>query len=245
MWDGKVPLGSAARPCQWKNVTLGRQAFPVELCLDGNGDEESNLKCDDALQIVNNLHQDGIYVNVGSNRGYCALRILLDTTLKVIAVEPHPVKLFHLTSTLLKLDPSVQERIIVLPIAAGDREDTAFLFSGDRNYGPDVEARFRVESLEVPIHRLDRVLSSSSTNTISLIHVDTGGGMECSVLQGISELHVDSLLFKTHEQGERNNCTKSGLREIVQKSGFSLNLEKNCRRHMSKLICTVLPDSSI
>lgn len=237
MWDGKVPLGSAAIPCHWKNVTLGSNGYPVELCSDGY-DQEPNLECDDAWQIVRNLDQDGIYVNVGSSLGYCALRILLDSALTVIAVEPHPVKLFHLTSTLLKLDASVRERIIVLPIAAGYREDTAFLFSGDRNYGPDVEARFRVESLEVPIHRLDRVLSSS-TNSISLIHVDTGGGMECSVLQGLSELKVDSVLFETHEQ-EHNNCTKSGLIEIVQKLGFSLNLEQNCRRRMAKLVCTVV-----
>jgi FkbM family methyltransferase len=236
MWDGKAPLGSAARPCHWKNVTLGLNGYHVELCLDGF-DQEPNLECHEVWQIVRNAHQDGVYVNVGSSLGYCALRILVDSALTVVAVEPHPVKLFHLTSTLLKLNASVRERIIVLPMAAGFREDTAFLFSGDRNYGPDVEASFRDESLEVPIHRLDRVLSSS-LNAISLIHVDTGGGMECSVLQGLSELQVDSLLIETNEQ-EQNNCTKSGLRKIIQKLGFSLNLEKDCRRRVSKLVCIV------
>jgi FkbM family methyltransferase len=242
IWDGKVPLGSAARPCRWKNATLGSKGFIVELCLDGY-DQEPNTECDEAWQIVRNLNQDGIYVNVGSSLGYCALRILLDSALTVIAVEPHPVKLFHLTSTLLKLNASLRERIIVLPIAAGYRDDTAFLFSGDRNYGPDVDARFRGESLEVPIHRLDRVLSS--LNTIRLVHVDTGGGMECSVLQGLSELQqVNSLLFETHEQ-EQNNCTKSGLIEIVQKLGLSLNFEEDCMRHMTNLVCTVANSNKI
>ena len=237
VWDGNAPMGSAARPCRWKNVTVG-SATNVELCLDAeDADEETigSLGCDDAWKVARNL-QDGIYVHIGSNAEFCMMRMVLQSSMNVIVVEPHPIKLFHLTSTIMKLDARFRERIIVLPIAAGDREDTAFLFSGDRNYGDDVDEKFRNESLEVPIHRLDHVLWLSRTR-IGLIHIATGGGRECGILQALSDSQIDSIVVETHTQ-PRNNCTKLNLMRSVRELGFSMNMKKDCNRRKNKLVCS-------
>lgn len=236
VWDGNAPLGSAARPCLWKNVTMG-SAANVELCLDvEHYDEETSLGCDDAWKVATNL-QDGFYVHIGSNAGFCMIRIILESSMNVIVVEPHPIKLFRLTSTILKLDAKFRERIIVLPIAAGDQEDAAFLFSGDRNYGDNVDEQFRNESLEVPIHRLDRVLWLSRTR-IGLIHIDASGGRECGILQALSDSQIDSIVLETHARG-RNNCTELNVMHNLRELGFSMNMEKDCSRRTNKLVCSV------
>jgi FkbM family methyltransferase len=237
IWDGIAPLGSAARPCRWKNVNVG-SISNVEMCLDiEEHNHEISLGCEEACKVARNL-EDGIYVNIGSSSGLCLMRILLESSMNVIAVEPHPVKLFHLTSTILKLDVRLRERIIVLPIAAGDRENSAFLFSGDRNYGDDVDDIFRNEAVEVPIHRLDRVMWLSRTR-IGLIHIDTGGGRECGILQALSDSSIDAIVLETHAPA-KNNCTELNLINSVRDLGFSLNIRKDCRRWTKKLVCSAI-----
>mmetsp|Transcript_38686 Transcript_38686/g.81070 ORF Transcript_38686/g.81070 Transcript_38686/m.81070 type:complete len:233 (+) Transcript_38686:52-750(+) len=62
---------------------------------------------------------DGLYVEVGANIGACILEMLLSTNANIIAFEPHPRNLFHLRSTISKLDPSMQDRVVIVPTALG------------------------------------------------------------------------------------------------------------------------------
>ena len=249
MWDGKAPLGSVARPCVWKNISFfgdnpSAALHTVEMCLDNNhNDTRHVIYCEEAWGAAQEM-TDGIVVNVGSDFGMCVLRMLVTTSNKIIAVEPHPVKLFHLTSTLLKLDLKLRERVVVLPMAAGSRDDTVLFFTGKHNYGSmhNVSEEFQDESTEVPIHRLDSVFSSTA-QSIGLLRINTGG-MTCDVLQGLHGLKVDSLLFETRDWAA---CSKSELRhqwvQTTLSMGFKIDLEKNCLeekwpRGKDKLVCS-------
>jgi hypothetical protein len=65
----------------------------------------------------------GIFLEVGANIGTCTLEFLLLTDAYIIAVEPSPFNLYHLTRTLHMAalqNPALASRVAVLTLAAGD-----------------------------------------------------------------------------------------------------------------------------
>lgn len=65
----------------------------------------------------------GIFLEIGANIGTCTLEFLLLTDAYIIAVEPSPFNLYHLTRTLHMAalqNPALASRVAVLTLAAGD-----------------------------------------------------------------------------------------------------------------------------
>lgn len=231
IWNGKEPLGSAAKPCRWQDVTIGgggSSTLQIKQMCRAEDENEKDSRSSTQGEISTCAHlpkrtKQGIYVDVGSGFGACVLTVLAQTKAKVIAVEPHPIKLYHLTSTLLRLDLTLRDRVVVLPIAAGHRDDLAYLFTAERNYAGTIGEEFRNESVEVAIRRLDAVLATSTAaNRITLMKIDAQG-MECDILRGTRGLKMDQIYLETHESDlKRFNCSRSTLEDLSEEHGFLL-----------------------
>mmetsp|Transcript_13914 Transcript_13914/g.20763 ORF Transcript_13914/g.20763 Transcript_13914/m.20763 type:complete len:441 (-) Transcript_13914:50-1372(-) len=166
---------------------------------------------------------DGLYVEIGANIGSCVMEMLLSTNANIIAFEPHPRNLFHLRSTISKLHPSLQNRVLIVPTALGGASATSKIYSAKNNMGNSVVGRVikdyetqeirESEQHEISIERLDSILdvdafassSSSSSHThahhnssIRLMKMDAQG-FECHVLDGMGRVipqHIQSLHFE-------------------------------------------------
>lgn len=154
---------------------------------------------------------DGLYVEVGANIGSCVMEMLLSTNANIIAFEPHPRNLFHLRSTISKLDPSMQNRVVIVPIALGEATATSKIFSAKNNMGNSVVGRAikdyetqemrESEEHEIAIERMDSILDvggALSHTHIRLMKMDAQG-FECHVLEGMGSVlpqYIQALHFE-------------------------------------------------
>ena len=87
----------------------------------------------------------GVLLEVGANIGACTVELLLRTRATIIAVEPSPSNLFYLTRSLrlaAKREPSIADRVVVLPFGAGDVANSSVpLFTQANNSGNSVLGR--------------------------------------------------------------------------------------------------------
>ena len=146
----------------------------------------------------------GVLLEVGSNIGACTVELLLRTRASIIAVEPSPSNLFYLTRSLrlaAKREPSIADRVVVLPIGAGDVANASIpLFTQANNSGNSVLGRaFTADcSREDPacwrrsMHRggtvgilpLDEVFPLG-LGGVRLLKLDAQG-YECKILDGLA-----------------------------------------------------------
>ena len=60
------------------------------------------------------------YRPVGANLGACVFEMLFSVPdVLIVAVEPQPLNVFRLTSTLSQLDWEKRKRVVVFPVALG------------------------------------------------------------------------------------------------------------------------------
>ena len=81
------------------------------------------------------------FLELGANIGACTIALLLDTEARIIAFEPSPINQFYLTRSLqlaARRYPSIAERVVVYPLAAGDAWAQAPLFAESKNLGNSV-----------------------------------------------------------------------------------------------------------
>ena len=77
-------------------------------------------------------------LEIGANIGACTIELLVRTSARVIAFEPNPIALFHLTRNLQRAARQwshVASRVVVYPIAAGDRSLQSSIFTQEGNLG--------------------------------------------------------------------------------------------------------------
>lgn len=79
----------------------------------------------DALPSLWNKSQSksNLYVEIGANIGSCVTKMLLSTNVSIVAFEPHPMNLLCLKETISKLEPELQNRIVLVPTALGENQD--------------------------------------------------------------------------------------------------------------------------
>ena len=92
----------------------------------------------------------GVLLEVGSNIGACTVELLLRTHAKIIAFEPNPANLFHLTHSLHRLaqrDATMANRVVVYPIGLGDaRDEPAHVVTEVGNLGNSIVLESRPSS---------------------------------------------------------------------------------------------------
>lgn len=106
--------------------------------------------------------------------------------------QPDPRNIFHLTSTLAKLEPELRKRVYVFPVALGSAPGESKIYAAADNKGNAVvgqEIKDKghpnqtfLEPLKIPVERLDDLLDTTS-HYPHLVKMDAQG-YECYILEG-------------------------------------------------------------
>lgn len=151
--------------------------------------------CDILPDIWNKLDkaQNSVYLDIGANIGSCVMEMLLSTDAEIIAFEPHPMNLFNIMSTMLKMDDEYKKRLTLVPVGLGGQTLTSTIFAADNNMGnsvignfvKDTEDQITSENLQFEVHveRLDSILDAKNLH-IPLVKLDVQG-FECHVMEGM------------------------------------------------------------
>ena len=168
-----------------------------------------------------------VHVEIGANIGSCVMQVLLTTDATVYAFEPHPVNLFHLTSTLMNLDESYRNRVHLFPIALGAETGSSKIYMNRRNAGnAQVQrsgATVREGETKIAIERLDDILDNDIK--ITQMKMDAQG-FECFIVNGMPQTlrNTKSLVFEVEEDqvNRFKECTPAALVSSVKQSGFEI-----------------------
>ena len=200
---GDPPLAHENLRCAWHNTSLGM------MCLHPQWDVISSYvrfngrwpECD---KLVKGLveerqlrherggggHRGGTFLEVGANIGACTLMLLLAGA-QVTAIEPSPVNLYYLTSTLnaaYSLHPEWAGRATVYPLAAGERVTNSTVYIQPNNLGHSVvghQDQSKYVGYSIDVVPLDHLLPRDARFDMMKIDVE---GYECRVLQGAEAL---------------------------------------------------------
>ena len=153
IWTPDMPPIPAVRPgggdCWWRYYRVGRVGGAAPMCLVQE-DHISNAIASkghwyDCLLLRRLWYaptadgkQGGLFLDIGSNIGSCTLEFLLYTDAVIIAVEPNPFNLYHLTRSLhrfARINPSIRSRVVVVTLALGDRLQLSSMHTPDGNAG--------------------------------------------------------------------------------------------------------------
>jgi len=185
-------------------------------------------------------------LDIGANIGACTVQMLSLSSASVIAVEPSPVNLFHLTRSL-RLAASAQvgvaSRVTVLPVAVGDAAQRRDMFYEKGNHGDTRMAEVdgsnkttttlfdHLTDSPVEVHQLDDLLKLSIASeqgshlNVSLMKVDTQG-FECRALKGSVALltsgAVESVVCELSKAMLRQLCQPDQVKVFFRKAGYSI-----------------------
>lgn len=197
-----------------------------------------------------------IFVDVGANLGACTLELATRLPfVRVLAFEPGPANLYHLTSTLhmnAMFDQTLLHRVAVLPFALGSQREKAGLVQnggmsfisarGNANGTAALEVA-KEPKTTVKVHTLDKVLLPEAP--VRLIKVDVQG-FECGVfqgaartLQGVASLAVEASGWVTSPMADVLHfmpCCPAALLLWLIRSGHRIetHLDRSTRKHSSK-----------
>lgn len=242
--------------CVW-----ARPSFGGHMCLMDNDRISQHIRkkgywvgCDRYVEMWHTHHQKennlkgrtggqhfDIIVEVGANIGACTLQLLLQTNATILAFEPSPLNLFHLTETLHKTtlgNPLLASRVTIFPIAVGDSNKSDRIFVAKGNAGNSVihetvrDHASQDMSLSYPIEvrTLDYVLSAHAflkSYSISVMKVDAQG-FECRVLSGLSRIAVAGMISTLSIELANGwlspqGCSAQQALEQMRTLGFQLN----------------------
>lgn len=162
-----------------------------------------------------------IYVEIGVNIGSCVMEMLLSTDAPIIAFEPHPKNQLCLKKTIARLEPELQNRIVLVPIALGDEQGSSTIYSAKNNMGNSVVGQiikdydaqeFNEEAqFEIQIERFDSILKLNSMDVdIKLMKLDAQG-YECRIIHGMGTHLPQSIQTIKFEAAQKwtdgQNCT--------------------------------------
>lgn len=185
-------------------------------------------------------------LDVGANLGACTVQMLSLSSASVVAVEPSPVNLFHLTRSL-QLAASAQggiaSRVTVLPVAVGDAAQRREMFYEKGNHGDTRMAEVdgsnkttatlfeHLTDSPVEVHQLDDLLKLSMASHdsprahVPLMKVDTQG-FECRALKGslvlLTSGAVESVVCELSKAMLRQLCAPEQVKEVLRLAGFSI-----------------------
>lgn len=173
--------------------------------------------------IIEELRDDDIYWDVGANIGtHAVLPAAAHPAARVVAVEPHHRNIAKLirNKTLNGLDS-----VSILPIALGDRTETATLHGADDRpgYGSFSLGGAPAETVaDVPVRPGDDVIEDG-VPAPSIVKIDVEGG-ELAVLDGLSETLasgvVRTVFCEVHRQ---EGVSESAVERRLRRFGYDVS----------------------
>lgn len=195
----------------------------------------------------------GVFLEAGANIGACTLT-LLAAGASVVAFEPSPSNLFYLTSSILanqKEFPDWSSRLVLYPVALGDERKSSVIYESRGNAGNSALSKPIGESgreiskfhagneaivkhaFDVPVWRLDDVVSKTSHGPVRLMKMDVQG-YETRLLRGgrkffesrsAKYIHYELAFRWLKAQG----TSAAELHRIVMESGYIVTSCGNMR----------------
>lgn len=221
-----------------------------EMCLNPKDHLSTQLQREgrwrDCAELVSEWNKDpsrGIFLELGANIGACTLEMLLLTSARIVAFEPSPVNLFHLTRSLSlaatrAANDDIASRVVVFPIGAGDASSRSTMFNEKGNFGDSrigtqtaelaaaaaaSHRQFDGISQNIDVYTLDEVFQQ--VKPVHLMKLDIQG-FECRALQGATSLllsgSVKSIIAETSKVLKRQLCTRKLLRDYLRAAGYRI-----------------------
>ena len=179
-----------------------------------------------------------IFLELGANIGACTLEMLLLTSARIIAFEPSPINMFHLTRSLrlaASADAAVEHRVVVFPVGAGDSALRSKMVSDANNFGDTQLSETTRDSDQAHDHALTQIVDVYPLDdifpqpfvpaTVRLMKLDVQG-FECKALLGAAALllsgTVRTVMAETSKLLRRQKCSAAGLRQLLRLAGFSI-----------------------
>ncbi|CAB9501299.1 Inherit from COG: Methyltransferase [Seminavis robusta] len=255
MWDrSSVLFANMNLTCNWNDYRpfiRGEVAPAVPFCAHPLSDDHfvsnsivkkgRHVECDGLPTLLargqgndaSNKDSPIIYVDVGANIGTCVMQMLLTTNATILAFEPHPYNLFVMTSTFMRLDETLRDRIHLFPIALGAESAESTIHMASDNRGHAVVSKvikinnratflppmpIRVEPLDSIVHDGTRV---------HLMKMDAQG-FECYIFDGMKRvLRTSRVVFFELEKKVLNGferCSPQVLWDKFMQLGFQMHV---------------------
>jgi len=226
--------------CEWYHDHV---FFGLSLCLMQNDRISNHVRfhnswsgCTSHVNAIRTIKNVNLVIDAGANIGICTLHFLRETNATVIAIEPSPLNLFFLTSTLHRATtrmPQWKHRVVVLPAALGDATTEEKIFVAAANSGNSV---LRMQTRDHPTQRMDRsfrvpvmTLDDAMYGWTSckdcrdvFLKVDVQG-YECKLLDGMKQtaLSVQSMVIELANGWLKpQNCSTEMALEKIHGLGF-------------------------
>lgn len=206
----------------------------------------------DAWQQAEGSADDSIFLDVGANIGACTIEVLLRTRARVLAFEPHPRNLWHLTRSLRKgtaetlSDAGWASRVAVFPMGLGDLPERRTISvsqdnSGDARLGradasePVASSADAAAPLPIRVQPLDSLLPRVAGQApIRLMKLDVQG-FECKVIKGALQLlmagTVQTIIAELSEALLlQHECSAFRLKRLLTRVGFNIVRETRVTR---------------
>ena len=179
-----------------------------------------------------------IAFDFGANIGLCTLALLLHSNASVVAFEPNPINLYHLTRSLQHVAeefPDIARRVVVYPLGVGEADATRLSCMNPGNGGDSVVAESDCRAgagstgaaldaapQTVTVRRLDALFSPSLAERVRIVKMDVQG-YECRILDSDGGGVLGSV-HAIHAESEppglvRTGCSVSGLRTRLASGG--------------------------
>jgi FkbM family methyltransferase len=150
-----------------------------------------------------------VYVDIGANIGSCVMEMLLSTDAPILVFEPHPKNQLCLRETIARLEPEMQERVMLVPVALGEKEGSSTIYSAFNNMGNSVVGQVvkdydsqkfeENKQHEIRVERLDSIIQPESMGVdVKLLKLDAQG-YECRILEGMGNPSAVSLARSIQE----------------------------------------------
>lgn len=180
------------------------------------------------------------YFDIGGNIGSWIMQMLMTTSAKIVAFEPHPMNLQLLTSTLMKLENHVRERITLFPFALGSESFESTIIAAKNNRGNSIVGGKKIqdhrsqqftEPIQIFVESLDSILELRSSGTVGftipVMKIDIQG-FECFAVDGMNKTlqNVISLCTEVDDMFLRGQgCSKEEYMKKLNHAGLYEQLE--------------------
>jgi FkbM family methyltransferase len=257
MWDrSSVLFNDLNLTCNWNDyrpfLKRGKVGSAVPFCAHPLSDDQfvsnsvvkkgRHVECDGLPVLLDHSvssdmegtsRRAPIYVDIGANIGTCVMQMILTTNATIVAFEPHPYNLFVMTSTFMKLEENVRNRIHLFPVALGAESSESTIHMASDNRGHAVVSKvIRINNkatflppMPIRVEPLDSIIKNNVV--IHLVKMDAQG-FECYIFDGMRRvlLGTRSVFFELEKTvlNGFDKCSPQVLWDKFIQAGFEMHV---------------------